>query len=98
MFCVIKCLTECTHLVYVYMYMCINLVSDGVVTMDLMVCIRNMELQTTDHLNVRTRADSSLRDSLENVLDQPVTRLYRLVDPELDWDTTRAREFKVTSL
>jgi hypothetical protein len=63
--------------------------------MDLMICVRHEDGQPTVHQRITTKADSSLLESLENVLTQPVFHNYKLLDPGVTWMSTVAKEFKV---
>lgn len=65
-----------------------------IVCMELMVCVRYEDGRSADHHCVRTRAESTLLDSLQNSLDQPVPVKYKLLDSCVSWMGTVAREFK----
>ncbi|WAR26285.1 hypothetical protein MAR_011989 [Mya arenaria] len=67
---------------------------NGVVTMSLMVCIRHDDSNCTEHINVRTRSDSTILDSLRNDLAQPIDVCYRLLDSGVSWTGTLSRELK----
>lgn len=69
--------------------------SDSVICTELMVCVKFEDGRNTSHMCVRTRADSSLLDSLRNTLDPPIQTNYDVPDVGVSWTQTLAKEFKV---
>lgn len=65
--------------------------------MDLMICIRNEDRTDAEHRKVKTRTNATLSESLINVLEQPLEYRYRLQDPEVTWNGTLAKQFKVNN-
>lgn len=74
-------------------YICI---SGRVVGMDLMILIKNEDNAALEHKIVKTRASSTLLESLCNVLEQPVEYRYRLLDPGVTWSKSLAKQFKAS--
>ena len=62
--------------------------------MELHVCISDISGDRVDHQPIRTKTHASLRDSLQNILDGPISN-YQLADRGVSWDSTVAREYKV---
>ena len=70
------------------------MISDKILHMDLQVCLADPNGSNVNYQPIRTKSDASLRDSLQNILDGPITN-YQLADSGASWDSTIAREYKV---
>ncbi|KAL4226682.1 hypothetical protein ACF0H5_014662 [Mactra antiquata] len=69
---------------------------DSVICTDLMICIKYEDGRSASHVCLKTRADHSLLESLRNLhlFEQPVQDKYDLLDTNVSWTRSMAKEFK----
>ncbi|KAL3851830.1 hypothetical protein ACJMK2_015535 [Sinanodonta woodiana] len=70
-----------------------NEIYDKILCMDLYVCIMDIDRRVIFQEPVRTRSESTLQESLENLLSGHITE-YDFVETGITWQRSRAYEFK----